>query len=124
MQEQIIGRAKIDIVELDDDNAPHKSHKSLATIVDDAGNELDILRDNMPFGRPGQKEFGAYFIGYARYLWVIETMLRRMFVGDPPGAYDRLLDFSAPSTGTTFFAPARATLQALAQDAEEDAKST
>ncbi len=124
LQEEIIGRAKIDNVELDDDDAPRKSHKSLATIVDTAGNELDILRDNMPFGRPGQNEFGTYFIGYCRYLWVIETMLQRMFIGEPPGAYDRLLDFSTPMTGATFFAPARATLQALAQRAEDHVAAT
>lgn len=74
-QEAIIGRTKIDNIEIDDDDAPRKSHKSLATIVDAAGNEHDILRDNMPFGRPGQREFGTYFIGYSRYLWVIEKML-------------------------------------------------
>jgi putative iron-dependent peroxidase len=116
-QEAIIGRTKIDNVEIDDDGQPQKSHKSLATIVDDAGNEHDILRDNMPFGRPGHGEFGTYFIGYSRYLWVIEKMLERMYVGDPPGAYDRLLDFSVPQTGTTFFVPSRRTLQAIAQAA-------
>ena len=83
------------------------------------GNEYDILRDNMPFGRPGRQEFGTYFIGYSRYLWVIEKMLQRMYIGDPPGAYDRLLDFSTPHTGTTFFAPARSTLQTLVQAAQE-----
>jgi porphyrinogen peroxidase len=119
LQEKIIGRTKIDNIEIDDDNAPRKSHKSLATIVDADGNEYDILRDNMPFGRPGQREFGTYFIGYSRYLWVIEKMLQRMYVGEPPGAYDRLLDFSTPQTGTTFFAPSRATLQTLAQAALE-----
>lgn len=119
LQEKIIGRTKIDNIEIDDDDAPRKSHKSLATIVDADGNERDILRDNMPFGRPGQKEFGTYFIGYSRYLWVIEKMLQRMYVGDPPGAYDRLLDVSTPHTGTTFFAPTRATLQTLAQAAQE-----
>lgn len=119
LQEAIIGRTKIDNIEIDDDAAPRKSHKSLATIVDADGNEHDILRDNMPFGRPGQKEFGTYFIGYSRYLWVIEKMLQRMYVGDPPGAYDRLLDFSTPHTGTTFFAPTRPTLQALVQGAQE-----
>jgi len=117
-QEAIIGRTKIDNIEIDDDKAPHKSHKTLATIVDDKGTEHDILRDNMPFGRPGQKEFGTYFIGYSRYLWVIEKMLQRMYVGDPPGAYDRLLDFSTPHTGTTFFAPSRPTLQALVEAAQ------
>jgi len=115
LQEEIIGRTKIDNVEIDDDDASRKSHKSLATIVDAEGNEHDILRDNMPFGRAGHGEFGTYFIGYSRYLWVTETMLQRMYVGDPPGAYDRLLDFSTPHTGTTFFAPARRTLEAIAQ---------
>ncbi len=91
---------------------------SLATIVDAAGREYDILRDNMPFGRPGRGEFGTYFIGYSRYLWVIEKMLQRMYIGDPPGAYDRLLDFSKPQTGATFFAPSRPTLQKLAQAAQ------
>jgi porphyrinogen peroxidase len=119
LQEAIIGRTKIDNIEIDDDDAPRKSHKSLATIVDADGNEHDILRDNMPFGRPGRQEFGTYFIGYSRYLWVIEKMLQRMYVGDPPGAYDRLLDFSTPHTGTTFFAPARPTLQTLVQAAQE-----
>ncbi|MBZ9807573.1 Dyp-type peroxidase [Mesorhizobium sp. BR1-1-9] len=119
LQEAIIGRTKIDNIEIDDDDAPRKSHKSLATVVDADGNEYDILRDNMPFGRPGQREFGTYFIGYSRYLWVIEKMLQRMYVGDPPGAYDRLLDFSTPHTGTTFFAPTRPVLQALAEAAPE-----
>lgn len=114
-QEKIIGRTKVDNIELDDDAASRKSHKSLATVVDAQGVEHDILRDNMPFGRPGQREFGTYFIGYSRRLWVIETMLERMFVGEPKGAYDRLLDFSTAQTGTTFFAPSRSTLAKLAQ---------
>jgi porphyrinogen peroxidase len=118
-QERIIGRRKSDNVEIDDDGAARKSHKSLATIVSADGVEHDILRDNMPFGRPGQHEFGTYFIGYTRHLWVIEQMLQRMYVGDPPGAYDRLLDFSRPQTGVTFFAPARPALQALAQRAQD-----
>ena len=113
-QEAIMGRTKIDNVEIDDDAAPRKSHKSLATIADPAGGELAILRDNMPFGRPGAGEFGTYFIGYAARLWVIEQMLERMFVGVPAGAYDRLLDFSTAVTGTTFFVPTAPMLEALA----------
>jgi putative iron-dependent peroxidase len=112
-QQAIIGRTKADNVELDDDAAPRKSHKSLNTIVDANGDEHDILRDNMPFGRPGQGEFGTYFIGYARELWVIEQMLRNMFVGDPVGSYDRILDFSRAVTGTAFFVPSNDVLEAL-----------
>jgi putative iron-dependent peroxidase len=111
-QESIIGRTKIDNVELDDTNK-RKSHKTLTTIVDVEGNEHDILRDNMPFGRPGHSEFGTYFIGYARNLWVIEKMLSNMFVGVPEGQYDRLLDFSTATTGTTFFVPSNSVLEKL-----------
>jgi putative iron-dependent peroxidase len=114
-QVAIMGRTKIDNVEIDDDEAPRKSHKTLATIDDGAGGELPILRDNMPFGRPGHGEFGTYFIGYAARLWVIEEMLERMFIGVPPGAYDRLLDFSTAVTGSTFFVPTTAMLEALAE---------
>jgi putative iron-dependent peroxidase len=114
-QEAIMGRTKADNIELDDDDAPRKSHKTLATIEDEDGGELAILRDNMPFGRPGHGEFGTYFIGYAGRLWVIEQMLERMFVGVPPGAYDRLLDFSTAVTGSTFFVPTTAMLETLAE---------
>jgi porphyrinogen peroxidase len=113
-QEAIIGRTKADNIELDDDAAPRKSHKTLSTIEGPDGSELDILRDNMPFGRPGQGEFGTYFIGYTGRLWVLEQMLERMFVGVPPGAYDRLLDFSTALTGTTFFVPTLGLLGELA----------
>lgn len=113
-QERIIGRTKVDNIELDDQTENQKSHKNLATIVDSQGVEHDILRDNMPFGSPGRREFGTYFIGYSRRLWVIEKMLERMFIGEPEGAYDRILDFSTAQTGTTFFAPSRTTLAKLA----------
>jgi putative iron-dependent peroxidase len=114
-----MGRTMGDNIEIDDDDAPRKSHKSLATIEDGDGGELAILRDNMPFGRPGAGEFGTYFIGYASRLWVIERMLERMFVGAPPGAYDRLLDFSTAMTGTTFFVPTASMLDELAQPPAE-----
>lgn len=115
-QERIIGRTKIDNVELDDAQSGQRSHKTLNTIEDKDGNEHDILRDNMPFGSPGAGEFGTYFIGYTRRLWVIERMLERMFVGDPPGLHDRILDFSKPLTGTTFFAPSASLLASLGSD--------
>ncbi|MFD1711115.1 Dyp-type peroxidase [Ottowia sp. GY511] len=121
-QEKIIGRTKLDNVELDDDAWAQKTHKTLATIVDEKGVEHDILRDNMPFGRPGQQEFGTYFIGYSRRLWVTEKMLQRLFIGEPVGKYDRLLDFSTAKTGCTFFVPTRAMLGNLPQLATALAK--
>ena len=114
LQEKIIGRTKFDNVELEETPGERKSHKSLNTITDANGVEHDILRDNMPFGRPGQAEFGTYFIGYARELWVIEEMLRHMFVGDPVGSYDRILDVSTAVTGSTYFVPSNDVLESLA----------
>ncbi len=112
-QEAIVGRTKLENVELDD--APgRESHRTLTTIVDERGVEHDILRDNMPFGRPGHAEYGTYFIGYARNLWVIEQMLHNMFMGSKTGHHDRILDFSTAITGSTFFAPSNSLLQTLA----------
>ncbi len=84
---------------------PANSHLALNTIVDESGDERQIMRFNMPFGRVGSREFGTYFIGYARSPEVIEQMLSNMFVGDPPGNYDRILDFSTAVTGNLFFVP-------------------
>ncbi len=103
-QEKIIGRKKLSDVELDDAVKPASAHNALTTIIED-GQQLEILRDNMPFGEIGKGEFGTYFIGYARSPHRIEQMLENMFVGRPPGNYDRLLDFSHAVTGTLFFVP-------------------
>ena len=103
-QERIIGRTKLSDIELDDSVKPTSAHNALTTIVEN-GKEIKILRDNMPFGRPGQGEFGTYFIGYSRSPRTIEQMLENMFVGRPPGNYDRLLDFSRAVTGNLFFVP-------------------
>ncbi|MER7008071.1 Dyp-type peroxidase [Dactylosporangium sp. NPDC000555] len=104
-QELVIGREKLSDVELDDAVKPADSHVALTTITEPDGTERKILRDNMPFGTVGRGEFGTYFIGYARTPAVTERMLERMFLGDPPARYDRILDFSTPVTGTLFFVP-------------------
>jgi porphyrinogen peroxidase len=106
-QERAIGREKLSDVELPDDAKPANSHVALTTIVDDDGEERQIVRFNMPFGRVGAGEFGTYFIGYARSPDVIEQMLTNMFVGKPPGSHDRILDFSTALTGALFFVPSR-----------------
>jgi putative iron-dependent peroxidase len=111
-QEQIIGRTKLDDVELADDVKPSSAHNALTTIDVD-GDEIKILRDNMPFGAVGAGEFGTYFIGYARSPATTEQMLQNMFVGSPPGNYDRLLDFSQAVTGNLFFVPSQSMLDGL-----------
>lgn len=104
-QERAIGRTKLSDLELPDDVKPANSHVALNTIVGADGEEHQIVRLNMPFGRVGAREFGTYFIGYARSPDVIEEMLTNMFIGKPPGNYDRILDFSTAVTGTLFFVP-------------------
>ncbi len=111
-QEHIVGRTKLDNLELDP-SGDRLSHKDLNTIVDAEGVEHDILRDNMPFGRPGAGEFGTYFIGYAADLSTIEKMLERMFVGVPTGQHDRILDFSTAVTGSAYFVPSNDLLDSL-----------
>jgi putative iron-dependent peroxidase len=103
-QENMVGRKKLSDIELEDAVKPIYAHNALTTIEKD-GQQLEIVRDNMPFGEVGKGEFGTYFIGYARSPDVIEQMLINMFVGRPPGNYDRLLDFSKAVTGTLFFVP-------------------
>lgn len=104
MQEKIIGRSKQTNIELDDDVKPTWAHNAL-TVIEEDGEELDIVRSNMPFGDVGKGEFGTYFIGYAKSPSRIEQMLENMFIGRPPGNYDRLLDFSRAVTGSLFFVP-------------------
>lgn len=114
-QERIIGRKKLSDIELKDSEKAPYAHNVL-TVIEVNGKEVKILRDNMPFGRPGYGEFGTYFIGYSRTPRITEEMLQNMFVGRPPGNYDRLLDFSKPVTGSLFFAPSATLLDSQSAD--------
>jgi putative iron-dependent peroxidase len=123
-QERIIGRTKADDIEFDDAVKPTNSHVAASTLLDADGNERQILRRNMPFGRPGADEFGTFFIGYAADPAVTEQMLVNMFVGRPEGNYDRILDFSTAVTGTLFFVPSVDQLRALAPTVADSAEPT
>jgi putative iron-dependent peroxidase len=114
-QERVIGRKKLSDIELDDSVKPSNSHSALTTITTAEGEEVKILRDNMPFGRPGAGEFGTFFIGYARKPEPMEQMLENMFVGKPVGNYDKLLDFSTAVTGGLYFVPSADLLEELAE---------
>jgi len=116
-QEMIIGRKKLSDIELDKAVKPTSAHSALTVIVEN-GKEKKILRDNMPFGRPGHGEFGTYFIGYSRSPRITEQMLENMFVGRPPGNYDHLLDFSQALTGSLFFVPSATFLDSVGAEAE------
>jgi len=104
-QERAIGRSKLADIEMPDDVKPANSHVALNTITGADGTERQIVRDNMPFGAVGKGEYGTYFIGYCATPEVTEQMLANMFLGSPPGNYDRILDFSTAITGGLFYAP-------------------
>ncbi|MBB4133572.1 Dyp-type peroxidase [Gordonia humi] len=105
-QEAAIGRSKVENIEFDDDVKPTNSHIALNVIEDANGEELDIVRDNMPYGDiAGDREKGTLFIAYSKTPAITEQMLRNMFIGEPEGNHDRLLDFTTAVTGTQFFAP-------------------
>jgi putative iron-dependent peroxidase len=112
-QERVIGRSKLDDIEMPDDVKPADSHVAINTVTDPDGNQLQIVRRNMPFGAVGRGEFGTYFLGYAADPAVTEQMLTNMFIGRPPGTTDRILDFSTAVTGGLFFAPPASFLDKL-----------
>jgi putative iron-dependent peroxidase len=112
-QEKVFGRYKENDVEMPDEVKPSNSHSALANVGDD----LKVIRDNMPFGNMSTNEMGTYFIAYASTFSTVKLMLENMFVGSPVGNYDRLLDFSTPKTGSVFFAPSLSFLKRVASGA-------
>lgn len=114
-QEKVIGRRKLNDLELSDEEKPANAHNAVTNIEDEEGNELKLMRANLPFANPSKGEYGTYFIGYASTFTTTERMLRNMFIGEPVGNYDRLLDFSTAITGTLFFIPSPDLLEELAE---------
>lgn len=112
-QEKAVGRKKFDDRELGDEEKPENAHNAVTNISDADGNELKIVRANMPFANHTRGEYGTYFIGYAATFSTTRKMLENMFIGEPVGNTDRLLDFSTAVTGTLFFAPSLAMLEEL-----------
>lgn len=104
-QELAVGRTKLEDRELPDDRKPADAHIALTVIEDENGEELDVLRESMPFGSVDNGQNGIYFLCYCKDPGIIERMLRNMFLGDGEAAHDRLLDFSTAVTGGLFFVP-------------------
>jgi len=104
-QEAAMGRTKLDDVEFADEDKAPDAHLTLNVIEDDEGEQLQIMRFNMPFGRAGSGEFGTYYVAYAATPAVTEQMLDNMFLGKGAATHDRLLDFSKALTGNLYFIP-------------------
>ena len=110
-QEAIIGRTKVDNIEMDKDERPRTSHMHRVNIEKD-GKELKILRHSMPYGIPGG-ERGLYFCSYCRNPEIFEKMLSRMVSPTHDGRVDHLLNFSRAVSGAAFFAPSVEALKKL-----------
>lgn len=110
-QEQCIGRTKDDDEELDDDAKPPTAHIARVVIEED-GEELEVVRHSLPWGGTGQN--GLYFVAYCADPGPFRRMLERMVLRDGDGHHDRLLDFTTPVTGAAFFTPSAETLEGLA----------
>jgi porphyrinogen peroxidase len=102
-QESVIGRTKLDSVELDDDVRPTTAHISRVVIEDAAGDELEIYRRSVPYGTAS--EHGLQFVSFAADPRRVVQMLERMFGASSDGLTDRLIEFSTPVTGATYFVP-------------------
>ena len=75
-QEAVIGRTKVDSVELADADKPPTAHIARVEIEAD-GRELPIFRRSVPYGNVG--EHGLYFVAFSADPSRYERMLARMF---------------------------------------------
>jgi porphyrinogen peroxidase len=108
-QEGVIGRTKVDSVELDDDVKPPVAHISRVVIEED-GEELEIWRRSVPYGTVA--EHGLQFVAFSADPSRFEKMLRRMFGQSGDGLHDRLTEFTRPVAGSAYFVPS---LEALGE---------
>lgn len=100
-QEQVIGRTKLDSVELE--GKPADSHVA-STDQDRFGK---IFRRNMPYGTV--TNHGTMFVGFSSDQRRLSDMLQSM-AGSTTGARDALTRYTRPITGAYYFVPSTACL--------------
>lgn len=114
-QENVMGRSKLESIEMDDDVKPENAHIARVVIEDDKGKEMEILRHSLPYG-DGKGEQGLFFIAYTKNLAIIDNMLEHMFGTTGDGIHDRLLHFVTAVDGAYFFAPSEELLEEVLED--------
>jgi porphyrinogen peroxidase len=103
-QEQVMGRDKLNSVELDD--KPDDSHVA-STDQDEFGK---IFRRNMPYGTV--TDHGTMFVGFSSEQRPLSAMLDGM-AGLDDGTRDALTRYTRPLTGAYYFVPSTESLQRL-----------
>lgn len=111
-QEQVMGRTKLESIELDDEVKPDNAHVARTVVEDDEGEEMEILRHSLPYG-DGQGDQGLFFIAYTKDLTILDAMLERMFGTSGDGIHDRLLHFVTALDGAYYFAPREELLETV-----------
>lgn len=101
-QEGVIGRTKLESLELDDAVMPPTSHVR-RVVVEEDGQELEIWRRSVPYGGVG--EHGLLFVAFSADPSRFDVMLARMLGLSGDGLSDRLMDFTRPVSGARYFAP-------------------
>lgn len=114
-QENVMGRSKLESIEMDDDVKPENAHIARVVIEDDKGEEMEILRHSLPYG-DGKGEQGLFFIAYTKNLGIIDNMLEHMFGTTGDGIHDRLLHFVTAVDGAYFFAPSEELLEEVLEN--------
>ena len=114
-QESVMGRSKLESIEMDDDIKPENAHIARVVIEDNEGEEMEILRHSLPYG-DGKGEQGLFFIAYTKNLAIIDDMLEHMFGTTGDGIHDRLLHFVTAVDGAYFFAPSEELLEEVLED--------
>lgn len=109
-QEQVMGRTKLESIELEDEVKPANAHIARTVVEDEEGEEMEILRHSLPYG-DGRGDQGLFFIAYTKDLKIIDAMLVRMFGTSSDGIHDRLLHFVTPMDGAYYFAPSEELLE-------------
>jgi putative iron-dependent peroxidase len=108
-QERVIGRTKLDSVELED--KPPDSHVS-STDQERFG---DIFRRNMPYGTV--TDHGTMFVGFSSTQRPLATMLESM-AGLAGGGRDALTRYTRPLTGAYYFVPSSDSLRRVVGGAQ------
>jgi len=109
-QEAVVGRTKVEDVELEGEAMPPDSHVSRTDVTED-GVAMKVYRRSAPYGTVGQH--GLYYVAFACDPYRFDIQLRRMYGLTGDGLSDRLIGFSRAVTGAYWYAPGTGDLAAV-----------
>lgn len=109
-QEAVVGRTKVEDIELEGDAMPADSHVSRTDVTED-GVAMKVYRRSSPYG--GVREHGLYYVAFACDPYRFDIQLRRMYGLTDDKLHDRLIEFSRAVTGAYWYVPGTGDLEAV-----------